>query len=375
MKITHSNSQEISERIGAILNKHVNIMDEKGIIVASTDPSRIGSLHTGAKKLIEKNEIEIDIYPDDNLSGTKNGVNVPIHIEGRTIGVIGVTGNPDELQDIAMVIGEMANIMFMNTQQNLKKANFARQRRLFCEELLLNSRFVINDDTIKRADELHLPIQRIQSVAVFHIPEHISESERLSIDDKLTSLLRTSLGDSVYIHHHHIGQNLVVFFHFRAKSSSLSHIDSILANLSAQKNIRIFCGLSCCVNNPSQIHTAYLCAEKAMEIASRTGTCRCLIYEYLALEIITNQLSPECIRAFSDNVWKTSDPVQIRKAADFLNVYFDSNGSLEQISSQLFIHKNTVQYKIKKIIELTGYDPRLSNDAAVLLLACKLLKP
>ena len=79
----------------------------------------------------------MDIYPDDNLSGAKNGVNVPIHIEGRTIGVIGVTGNPQELQDIAMVIGEMANIMFMNTQQSMKDASLARRRRLFCEELLL----------------------------------------------------------------------------------------------------------------------------------------------------------------------------------------------------------------------------------------------
>ena len=47
MKITYANSQEISERIGAILNKNVNIMDEEGIIVASTDPSRIGMLHLG----------------------------------------------------------------------------------------------------------------------------------------------------------------------------------------------------------------------------------------------------------------------------------------------------------------------------------------
>ena len=373
MKITGSNSQEISERIGAILNKHVNIMNEKGIIVASTDPSRIRTLHEGAKKLIEKNEVEMDIYPDDNLSGAKNGVNVPIHIEGRTIGVIGVTGNPQELQDIAMVIGEMANIMFMNTQQSMKDASLARRRRLFCEELLLNSRLVINSETLKRAEELSLPIQRVQSIGVFHIPEFISETERLAIDDKLTSLLRTFLGDSVYIHHHHIGQNLAVFFHFRAKSSAVAHINAIIRELSMQKQIHIFCGLSCCVKDPSQIHTAYLYAEKAMEIASHAGISQCLIYENLALEIIISQLSPDSIHAFLENVWKDAEPGQRNQAADFLAVYFDSNGSLDQIAQKLYIHKNTVQYKIKKIIDLTGYDPRLPKDAAVLFLAYKLL--
>ena len=49
MKITYLNSQEIAERIGKILNKPINIMDENGRIVASTDVSRRGDIHTGAK--------------------------------------------------------------------------------------------------------------------------------------------------------------------------------------------------------------------------------------------------------------------------------------------------------------------------------------
>ena len=49
------------------------------------------------------------------------------------------------------------------------------------------------------------------------------------------------------------------------------------------------------------------------------------------------------------------------------------NFDLLEISKKLYIHKNTVQYKIRKVIELTGYDPRNIQDAAVLILACKLL--
>ncbi len=373
MKITYSNSQEISERIGAILNKNVNIMDEEGIIVASTDPSRIGMLHVGARKLIERNDIEMDIYPEENLRGMKEGINVPIHIDGRTIGVIGVTGNPDELRDIALVIGEMANIMFMNTQQSMRSENLARQKRLFCEELLLNPHLSKDSDLPVRAAELEFPLERIQSVGVFHISDQVSEADRLAIDDQLTGLLRTALGESVYLHHHHIGQNLAIVFHFTAKSPAIGHINRILANISSEWHRNIFCGLSCSIENFTQISHAYSCAEKAMEIASRTGLRQCLIYEELALEIITAQISESCRSSFLRNVWKTKDTQQIQKAAEFLNVYFDANGSLELISKKLYIHKNTVQYKIKKVIELTGYDPRIIHDAAVLLLACKLL--
>ena len=373
MKITYANSQEISERIGAILNKNVNIMDEEGIIVASTDPSRIGMLHLGAQKLIERNDVEMDIYPEENLIGTKEGINVPIHIDGRTIGVIGVTGNPDELRDIALVIGEMANIMFMNTQQSMRSENLARQKRLFCEEIFLNPHLSRDSDLPRRASELGLPLERIQSVGVFHISDQVSEAERLSIGDRLTGLLRASLGESVYLHHHHIGQNLAVVFHFTTNGPAIGHINRILANISAERHKNIFCGISCGIENFTQISHAYSCAEKAMEIASQTGLHQCLVYEELALEIITAQLSESCRTSFLHNVWKTKDTRRIQKTAEFLNVYFDANGSLELISKKLYIHKNTVQYKIRKVIELTGYGPRNIQDAAVLILACKLL--
>ena len=41
---------------------------------------------------------------------------------------------------------------------------------------------------------------------------------------------------------------------------------------------------------------------------------------------------------------------------------------------RLFIHKNTVQYKIKKIAEATGYDPRKLSDAVLLYLCVRLRK-
>ena len=59
---------------------------------------------------------------------------------------------------------------------------------------------------------------------------------------------------------------------------------------------------------------------------------------------------------------------------DFLEIYFACNGSVQAISQKLFIHKNTVQYKIKKIADATGYDPRRLTDAVLLYLCVKLRK-
>ena len=51
------------------------------------------------------------------------------------------------------------------------------------------------------------------------------------------------------------------------------------------------------------------------------------------------------------------------------NIYYISNGSINAIASELFIHKNTVQYKINKIISRTGLDPRIMSNLTSLYLA------
>ena len=296
MKITHQNSQEISERISAILNKNINIMNEEGIIVASTDSSRIGTLHMGAKKLIEKNDVEMDIYSDGNLSGTKSGINVPIHIIGNTIGVIGVTGDPDKLRDIAMVIGEMANIMFMNSQQNMQKESYARQKRIFSDELLLKPSVVLEPDIMERAGLLDFPLKSVKAIGVFCISDHVSEAERLRIDDKLIKMLKSELGEIVYIHHHHVGQNLAVFFNFNIKSSALEHINKILKLVFDQDNVDTYCGIDF-IDSYMQISRGYTNAEQALNIACQTNSKKCLIYEQLTLELLllTFRTQPLCL--------------------------------------------------------------------------------
>jgi len=39
-------------------------------------------------------------------------------------------------------------------------------------------------------------------------------------------------------------------------------------------------------------------------------------------------------------------------------VFYREEGSITLTAQKLFIHKNTLQYKLKKLKEKTGYDPR-----------------
>ena len=52
-----------------------------------------------------------------------------------------------------------------------------------------------------------------------------------------------------------------------------------------------------------------------------------------------------------------------------VDVYTTSGASLEATARQLFIHANTVRYRLKRVSELTGWDPTSPRDAYVLQVA------
>jgi DNA-binding PucR family transcriptional regulator len=52
-----------------------------------------------------------------------------------------------------------------------------------------------------------------------------------------------------------------------------------------------------------------------------------------------------------------------------LDAYLDSGGAIEACARKLFVHPNTVRYRLKRIADFTGRDPTLPRDSYVLRVA------
>jgi hypothetical protein len=57
---------------------------------------------------------------------------------------------------------------------------------------------------------------------------------------------------------------------------------------------------------------------------------------------------------------------------DTVTAYLDSGGSIEATARAMFIHANTVRYRLKRVADLTGYNPQNPRDGFTLRVALTL---
>lgn len=97
-------AEKFIEKLTAYTRYNINIMDDRGIIIASRDPERVGTFHEIAYYLISQGKEIMEVAEDDNYVGTKMGVNTVFNYQNKPIGVVGLTGKPEEVREIAFIV-------------------------------------------------------------------------------------------------------------------------------------------------------------------------------------------------------------------------------------------------------------------------------
>lgn len=135
--IQRKTAQEFINKLDTHIASNVNIMDDEGIIIASRDAGRIGNFHEAAYRLLRHGREEERIEAEADLPlGALPGINLPLLFEGKPLGVLGVTGNPDEINELAYAL-KSAMEMLIELEQ-YKDQLFRRHNRknLFMNRLL-----------------------------------------------------------------------------------------------------------------------------------------------------------------------------------------------------------------------------------------------
>lgn len=130
--------QKLVDKIIEDIGYNINIIDTNGIIIASGSRDRIGKFHKVGLQAAE-NKCRIDIHEADesHYNHVKSGINLPFYYKDNLIGVIGITGKPSQISELTNIVKSMIELMY--EQELLKqKMYYRRSNKVFFINEVLN---------------------------------------------------------------------------------------------------------------------------------------------------------------------------------------------------------------------------------------------
>ncbi|MCG8482935.1 MAG: helix-turn-helix domain-containing protein [Clostridia bacterium] len=168
------------------------------------------------------------------------------------------------------------------------------------------------------------------------------------------------------------GMNNILIIDSDSLSDVYKLIKNIHENIKKKFNFIICFGISSVCDNVEGMRTSYLEAKKALNITLTSRKNFIKKYQDLDIGLLLDDIPKSTKEKFVNKIFKKINKDEKRKSIEMLVKYFENNGSISKTADELFLHKNTLQYRLNKINKLTGYDPRVIEDMVVLYLAAML---
>lgn len=360
MFISQDNAMQIVSEISGIIGQKVNLMDEEGIIIASTDPVRIGQYHGAAKRVIDEKLEELVIHDDSEYEGSRQGINLPVLYNGRPVGVIGVTGDYAQVVKYGQIIKKMTEILLheYDYRERAEMENEIRTR--FMEEWVCSGSCRMDASLEERGLALGIDItipRRILllSIVVKQAVDSLQEQKLLNSAEQEVHAILSKDRQSVVIRS---AAGIICAVKMQT-DQQLEHLAKRLKSAVEKKfPVLLAVGADSPVSNYANLHNAYLKARKALQSSQRSKDKAIRFYDNINMEIFSGEIPDAVKEEFIRRIFKGCTPDEIVQWILLLEIFYEEEGSISATSERLFIHKNTLQYKLKKLREKTGYDPR-----------------
>jgi carbohydrate diacid regulator len=131
---------------------------------------------------------------------------------------------------------------------------------------------------------------------------------------------------------------------------------------------RLVIGTGFVVDDLLDMKSSFYYAKKAIEIGQKLQPEKCFYhYEEYQLEISLSQLtsSKEMFHFYHRLIEHDKNGELIKT----LEIYIEESGELNKVAQRLFIHRNTLRYRLERILTITGKDPKNMKDVMELYIA------
>lgn len=235
----------------------------------------------------------------------------------------------------------------------------------FVKNIILDN--IMPGDVVFRTRELHLTTEAKRVVYLIRINNAAENSaidvlQNLFPDKKRDFVIRIDDHDIVVIKE---------FDNDVAKEKTIQLGQVIYDTLSSEEMVSISVGISTIVDTIQELAQAYRESRIALEVGKVFDTEKNIIsYDNLGIGRLIYQLPTTLCELFLNEVFK-KESINVLDSETIYTIqkFFENNLNVSETSRKLFVHRNTLVYRLDKIKKLTGLDLREFDDAIIFKVA------
>lgn len=326
--------KQILNKIKVVIDTEITVMDETGYIIESTDSKRVGNYDLNFKDTNFKNNLcQIDeyiYYFFTSGDGKKN--------------IFSIKGSSKESKKFAELIG----IFFNEDFDNISHDELLRN-------LLLNGLNSIEENNLENFQKNFSisPKTKMRALVIDVNKDMMKELENL-----ISHIYPNDL-------HCKINNNLFCFIEKCSKVDDQYHFqiyDAIYSELFYEPKI----GVGTTVSNLKDLSVSYKKAIESIKLGKLFLSDK-NIYCYVNFglpklidNMDINSLEELCEDMNYKNVDKVLSDSELVLTSE---KFFENNLNISLTAKKLFIHRNTLIYRLNKIFKISGYDLRVFEDS------------
>ena len=237
---------------------------------------------------------------------------------------------------------------------------------IFFQNLVLDNILLV--DIFNRAKKLRIEIEKPRAVFLIETKTDNKDSDSLEM---LTSLFSSKSGDYVTAVNE---RNIILIKNvedFGEGDSLKNTAEMIVDMMNTEAMLAVRVSFGNIVTELKEVSKSYKEAKMAMDVG-KIFYMEKDVMEYAKLGIgrLIYQLPTSLCRMFIKEIFGDRLPEELdEEALMTIDRFFENNLNVSETSRQLFVHRNTLVYRLEKLEKAIGLDIRAFDDALVLKIA------
>ena len=235
----------------------------------------------------------------------------------------------------------------------------------FIQNLLLDNLLLV--DIYNRAKKLHIEVEARRVVYMIET----KQEKDLNARELLKTLFATRTRDFITA----VDERSIILIHELREDEDYEEVEQVanmmkdMLNSEAMATVRISYGTI--VSEIKQVSKSYKEAKMALDVGKIFySEKRIIAYNTLGIGRLIYQLPISLCEMFMHEVFGDNIPDSLdEETLTTINKFFENNLNVSETSRQLYVHRNTLVYRLEKLQKSTGLDIRKFDDALTFKIA------